>query len=105
MFQSSPISSNMMTSCSPACILSFVITALVRGELLEAWKWSDGPERKDSETDVTTNGTSNSDLVNEAAQEADPALSVEQTEELINAEEAHDQEEAKTKKKRTKKKN
>jgi len=29
---------------SPACILSFFITALVRGELKTAWAWSDDPE-------------------------------------------------------------
>lgn len=29
---------------SPACILSFLITAGLRGELREAWSWSDGPE-------------------------------------------------------------
>ncbi|KAF8909839.1 peptidase A22B, signal peptide peptidase, partial [Mucidula mucida] len=28
---------------SPACILSFLTTALVRGELSDAWAWSDGP--------------------------------------------------------------
>ncbi|KAG7449554.1 peptidase A22B, signal peptide peptidase [Guyanagaster necrorhizus] len=28
---------------SPACILSFVITAFCRGELSEAWDWSDAP--------------------------------------------------------------
>ncbi|KAI0081912.1 hypothetical protein K474DRAFT_1768145 [Panus rudis PR-1116 ss-1] len=29
---------------SPACILSFFLTALARGELHEAWSWSDDPE-------------------------------------------------------------
>ncbi|KAF8161064.1 peptidase A22B, signal peptide peptidase [Crassisporium funariophilum] len=29
---------------SPACILSFVITAVVRGELKAAWMWTDSPE-------------------------------------------------------------
>ncbi|KAK7472532.1 hypothetical protein VKT23_000647 [Stygiomarasmius scandens] len=29
---------------SPACIVSFVLTAVVRGELKEAWHWTDGPE-------------------------------------------------------------
>ncbi|KIP11612.1 hypothetical protein PHLGIDRAFT_10595 [Phlebiopsis gigantea 11061_1 CR5-6] len=29
---------------SPACILSFVLTALARGELGEAWAWTDAPE-------------------------------------------------------------
>ena len=28
---------------SPACILSFVLTASIRGELADAWKWSDVP--------------------------------------------------------------
>lgn len=35
-----------MESDSPACILSFVITAGLRGELREAWNWSDEPENK-----------------------------------------------------------
>ncbi|KAF9452367.1 hypothetical protein P691DRAFT_722117 [Macrolepiota fuliginosa MF-IS2] len=46
---------------SPACILSFVITAGVRGELREAWNWSDEPEddpkklgvEQDTKTDAT----------------------------------------------------
>jgi len=46
---------------SPACILSFVITAGVRGELREAWNWSDEPEDdpkelgvgQDTKTEVT----------------------------------------------------
>jgi len=29
---------------SPACILSFVITAWRRGELIEAWRWNDGAD-------------------------------------------------------------
>ncbi len=27
---------------SPACVLSFVLTAWLRGELSEAWQWNDG---------------------------------------------------------------
>lgn len=34
------------TVYSPACILSFLLTALVRGEFTEAWSWSDEPEKK-----------------------------------------------------------
>lgn len=30
--------------CSPACILSLVITAVVRGEVADVWGWSDDPE-------------------------------------------------------------
>ncbi|KAF5386018.1 hypothetical protein D9615_002521 [Tricholomella constricta] len=29
---------------SPACILSFVLTAAIRGELRDAWNWNDDPE-------------------------------------------------------------
>ena len=37
----------MNCHCSPACILSFVITAVTRGELRDAWSWSDEtPEDK-----------------------------------------------------------
>ena len=32
--------------CSPACILSSVITALARGEMSEIQRWSDEPEEK-----------------------------------------------------------
>lgn len=32
---------------SPACILSFVITATVRGELAEAWRWTDMPHQEE----------------------------------------------------------
>src|ERR1700683_5369194 len=32
-------------SISPACILSFLITTLVRGEFKSAWSWSDDPEK------------------------------------------------------------
>ncbi|KAL4078534.1 signal peptide peptidase-domain-containing protein [Scleroderma yunnanense] len=31
---------------SPACILSFLVTAFIRGEFRDAWGWSDDPERK-----------------------------------------------------------
>lgn len=34
---------------SPACILSFLATGLVRGELKEAWSWSDDPEAEKEE--------------------------------------------------------
>ena len=40
----------LIPPCSPACILSFVVTATVRGELAEAWSWSDlPPEEKEAE--------------------------------------------------------
>jgi hypothetical protein len=35
---------------SPACILSFLVVATVRGEFKEAWKWIDGAD------DVKTEG-------------------------------------------------
>lgn len=34
-----------LIASSPACILSFIITALVRGEFADAWNWSDEPEK------------------------------------------------------------
>lgn len=34
---------------SPACILSFVVTGLRRGELKQVWRWKDEPEEKRSE--------------------------------------------------------
>lgn len=36
---------------SPACILSFFITAVIRGEFKEAWNWSDDPEENKKESD------------------------------------------------------
>jgi len=34
---------------SPACILSFLLTALARGEFHDAWNWSDDPANKPKE--------------------------------------------------------
>ncbi|KAF5348631.1 hypothetical protein D9758_006855 [Tetrapyrgos nigripes] len=34
---------------SPACIMSFVLTAVFRGELKDAWNWTDGPEPQTKE--------------------------------------------------------
>ncbi|KAI0812793.1 signal peptide peptidase-domain-containing protein [Irpex lacteus] len=50
---------------SPACILSFVLTAMVRGELAEAWKWaeegepseSSKQEKSNSSRELESNGT------------------------------------------------
>lgn len=50
---------------SPACIVSFVLTAIVRGELGEAWAWSDTPkngedsEKKDDDGKVSEESRSN----------------------------------------------
>lgn len=35
--------------CSPACIVSFGLTALRRGEFADAWAWSDAPGEDESE--------------------------------------------------------
>ncbi|KAI0298504.1 peptidase A22B, signal peptide peptidase [Russula brevipes] len=37
---------------SPACIVSFVITAWRRGELIEAWRWNDGANTTSKNRDV-----------------------------------------------------
>ena len=34
---------------SPACILSFVVTAAVRGELVDAWNWTEEGEHTSTE--------------------------------------------------------
>ena len=39
---------------SPACILSFLLTALARGELNSAWAWSDEPEERAPEIEEKT---------------------------------------------------
>lgn len=84
--------------------MSFFITALVRGELNEAWKWSDEPEQKDPEN--SANGTAvGPEAVKEAAQDSNSPLATDNAEESIAAEEVHEQEEGKSKRKRTKKKN
>lgn len=40
----------MKNGNSPACILSFFFTAWRRGELIEAWRWSDGANTKNGAT-------------------------------------------------------
>lgn len=35
---------NNISSYSPGCILSFLLTAVARGELKDAWAWSDEPQ-------------------------------------------------------------
>lgn len=35
-----------MRYTSPACILSFLLTAVARGELADAWVWNDGAEEE-----------------------------------------------------------
>ncbi|KAL0956599.1 hypothetical protein HGRIS_002736 [Hohenbuehelia grisea] len=40
---------------SPACILSFFATALLRGELSEAWAWSDEPPAAGADADKAKN--------------------------------------------------
>lgn len=42
---------------SPACILSFFITALSRGELKEAWRWSDDPESPAQDGEASSSAT------------------------------------------------
>lgn len=36
--------------CSPACILGLVATAVVRGEAVDVWRWSDDPELSEEKT-------------------------------------------------------
>lgn len=95
----------MMTSCSPACILSFLITALARGEFSEAWKWSDEPERKDAGADTSAVGTSKSEVVKEGIQETASTFSADKSEDAIDAGDDLEPEEGKLKKRRTRKKN
>ncbi|KAI0695522.1 signal peptide peptidase-domain-containing protein [Cytidiella melzeri] len=46
---------------SPACILSFFITATARGELAEAWKWVEGASEETSSSAVTRANSGHSD--------------------------------------------
>ncbi|KAG6330671.1 hypothetical protein ID866_8418 [Astraeus odoratus] len=46
---------------SPACILSFLVTAFVRGEFREAWAWSDDPEQKKNEHPLTASESERQD--------------------------------------------
>jgi len=42
---------------SPACILAFLATALARGEFIDAWKWVDDPEQPRTDGDQKDAGT------------------------------------------------
>jgi hypothetical protein len=42
---------NIYIYFSPACILSFLVIAVARGELNEAWAWSDAPVVDSSQDD------------------------------------------------------
>ena len=45
-----PIADNIADKMiSPACILSFVLTATVRGELVDAWNWAEESEHTSTE--------------------------------------------------------
>ncbi|KAF5317319.1 hypothetical protein D9611_003786 [Ephemerocybe angulata] len=35
-----------LVSLTPACILSFAVTAVARGEFADAWAWNDLPEEE-----------------------------------------------------------
>lgn len=55
---------------SPACILSFVVTAIIRGELREAWKWSDEPDSARTEAAVEKKSSNSSAELDSAGNEA-----------------------------------
>lgn len=46
---------------SPACICSFLVTAFIRGELRDAWGWSDDPEEKQQASPVAANASGQRD--------------------------------------------
>lgn len=48
-------------SPSPSCILSFFITAVAKGELTEAWKWSEEPKEEVAEGAAKENGHTKSE--------------------------------------------
>jgi len=86
---------------SPACILSFFITAVLRGELKSAWSWSDEPEKSvesvdaalvDAKADANGNGSITG------------GLGVPQVEEKVDTEPEASEAENKPKKKKNKKK-
>ncbi|KAI5123997.1 hypothetical protein M0805_006407 [Coniferiporia weirii] len=56
---------------SPACILSFLLTALARGEFKEAWEWTDEAEHEDGEDANKPSGES--DGTKTSARESDLA--------------------------------
>jgi len=69
---------------SPACILSFLITALVRGEFKIAWSWSDDPEKPlepadaslvDTKSDRNGSTTGGADVPQEEKVETEPDAS------------------------------
>jgi minor histocompatibility antigen H13 len=52
------VKTRLIGDTSPACILSFVVTALARGELREAWAWNDTPDEQDTGAETRPGGTS-----------------------------------------------
>ncbi|KAI0793199.1 signal peptide peptidase-domain-containing protein [Abortiporus biennis] len=51
---------------SPACILSFFITSIIRGEFEEAWAWSDEPTEKSDSPASTSNINDNDNIIDTA---------------------------------------
>lgn len=47
-------------ACSPACMLSFLLTALFRGELSEAWKWTEESSSGDTRPRAISGASSQS---------------------------------------------
>ncbi|KAI0087979.1 signal peptide peptidase-domain-containing protein [Irpex rosettiformis] len=65
---------------SPACIMSFVLTATIRGELAEAWKWVEESEQTESDKQPANGRTSHDPEVNGKAKTT--ALPSEEEDEL-----------------------
>jgi hypothetical protein len=55
---------------SPACILSFVLTATVRRELAAAWSWSDDPAKDKADEAAAAARTASSVPVEGASESA-----------------------------------
>jgi len=85
---------------SPACILSFFVTALARGELKSVWSWSDEPEKLPDSAEETSGETKPNGNGLVTASNADEP----QVDEKVETEPDASEAESKPKKKRSKKK-
>ena len=43
----------LIARSSPACMMSFFVTAFAKGDFAQAWAWSDDPENAKSKTGVS----------------------------------------------------
>ena len=105
-FAQFPLHTSLSHMNSPACIISFFLVALARGELKDAWSWSDDVEEKSDKPTPQPEANGNGNITDRVAPEP-PAQSVEDREDAVSSSiEVQEEQtsESTEKKKRTKKK-